>query len=152
MKIFIVEDELPALENLKMCVNNIGSNIEIAGAAGSVAQSLQWLKTNIVPDLILMDIQLSDGLSFHIFKEGEIKCPVIFTTAYDKYIIDAFEYNCIDYLLKPVDANRLSVALNKYKKLQQHFINNYASLVDYFQSTKKSKSRIIVKKGTEFLS
>ena len=152
MKIFIIEDEPPALENLKMCIKNIGNNIEIAGSAGSVAQSLNWLSSHATPDLILMDIQLSDGLSFHIFKEDNIKCPVIFITAYDKYMIEAFEYNCIDYLLKPVDPNRLTSALNKYKNLQQHFINNYSSIIDYLQTTKKNKSRIIVKKGTEFLS
>ena len=152
MKIFIIEDEPPALENLKMCIKNIGNNIEITGTAGSVAQSLNWLSNNSAPDLILMDIQLSDGLSFHIFKEDTIKCPVIFITAYDKYMIEAFEYNCIDYLLKPVHPNRLASALNKYKNLQQHFIHNYSSLFDYLQSSKKNKSRIIVKKGTEFLS
>jgi len=152
MKIFIIEDEPPALENLKMCIKNIGNNIEIAGSAGSVAQSLNWLSSHATPDLILMDIQLSDGLSFHIFKEDNIKCPVIFITAYDKYMIEAFEYNCIDYLLKPVDPNRLTSALNKYKNLQQHFINNYSSLFEYLQTAKKNKSRIIVKKGTEFLS
>jgi two-component system LytT family response regulator len=152
MKVFIAEDELPALENLKLCLNSVGSNIEIAGTAGSVMQSLQWLNTHPLPDLILMDIHLSDGLSFHIFKEGQVNCPIIFTTAYDKYMIEAFEYNCIDYLLKPVDANRLAAALNKYKNLQQHFINNYSSIIDYLQNSKKNKSRIIVKKGTEFLS
>jgi DNA-binding LytR/AlgR family response regulator len=152
MKIFIIEDELPALENLKMCVKDIGANIEIAGTAGSVAQSINWLSNHAMPDLILMDIQLSDGLSFHIFKEDNIKCPVIFITAYDKYMIDAFEYNCIDYLLKPVDVNRLAAALNKYKNLQHHFINNYSSVIEYLQTARKNKSRIIVKKGTEFLS
>lgn len=152
MKIFIIEDELPALENLKMCVKDIGANIEIAGTAGSVAQSINWLSNHAMPDLILMDIQLSDGLSFHIFKDDNIKCPVIFITAYDKYMIDAFEYNCIDYLLKPVDVNRLAAALNKYKNLQHHFINNYSSVIEYLQTARKNKSRIIVKKGTEFLS
>lgn len=152
MKIFIIEDEAPALENLKMCLYEIGNNIEIAGTAASIAQSLNWLRNNAMPDLILMDIQLSDGISFHIFKEGNIQCPVIFITAYDKYMIDAFEYNCIDYVLKPVDTNRLAQALHKYKNLQYHFINNYASIVDYLQTNKKNRSRIIVKKGTEFLS
>ncbi|MFT4152189.1 LytR/AlgR family response regulator transcription factor [Parafilimonas sp.] len=152
MKVFIAEDELPALENLKMCLNNIDNNIEVAGTAGSIAQSLNWLDNNAVPDLILMDIHLSDGLSFHVLKEDHVNCPVIFTTAYDRYMTEAFEYNCIDYLLKPVDAGRLSVALNKYKNLRQHFINNHAFIIDYLQNSKKSKSRIIVKKGTEFLS
>jgi DNA-binding LytR/AlgR family response regulator len=152
MKIFIIEDETPALENLKMCIADIGNNVEIVGTAGSVAQSLNWLRNNPMPDLILMDIQLSDGLSFHILKEDNVKCPVIFITAYDKYMLDAFEYNSIDYLLKPVEPNKLINALHKYQNLQQHFINNYSSIVEYLQSTKKSKSRIIVKKGTEFLS
>jgi DNA-binding LytR/AlgR family response regulator len=152
MKLFIIEDETPALEHLKMCIHDIGNNIEIAGTAASIAQSLHWLRNNAMPDLILMDIQLSDGLSFHIFKEDDIKCPVIFITAFDKYMIDAFEYNCIDYLLKPVDVSRLATALNKYKNLQHHFINNYASILEYLQASKKNKSRIIVKKGTEFLS
>jgi len=99
-----------------------------------------------------MDIQLSDGLSFHILKDNQVNCPVIFTTAYDKYLIDAFEYNCIDYLLKPIDQAKLASALHKYKNLQHHFINNYSSIIDYLQSSRKNKSRIIVKKGIEFLS
>lgn len=151
MKIFLIEDEIPALENLKMCLSGIENNIDIAGTASSVSQSLNWLHNNALPDLILMDIQLSDGLSFHILKDNHINCPVIFTTAYDKYMIDAFEYNCIDYLLKPIDCAKLAAALNKYKNLQHHFINNYSSIVDFLQS-RKNKSRIIVKKGIEFLS
>lgn len=152
MKIFIIEDETPALEHLKTCVAEIDSTIEIAGTATSVSQSLNWLRNNTTPDLILMDIQLQDGLCFHILKEGRIKCPVIFITAYDKYMVDAFEYNCIDYLLKPVEPNKLANALQKYKDLQRHFINNYTSIVEYLQPGKKNRSRIIVKKGTEFLS
>jgi two-component system LytT family response regulator len=152
MKIFLIEDEVPALENLKMCLSAIENNIDIAGTASSVSQSLNWLRNNKLPDLILMDIQLSDGLSFHILKDNQVNCPVIFTTAYDKYLIDAFEYNCIDYLLKPIDQAKLASALHKYKNLQHHFINNYSSIIDYLQSSRKNKSRIIVKKGIEFLS
>ena len=152
MKIFLIEDEVPALENLKMCLSGIEDNINIAGTASSVSQSLNWLRNNALPDLILMDIQLSDGLSFHILKDNQVNCPVIFTTAYDKYMIDAFEYNCIDYLLKPIDPVKLAGAIHKYKSLQHHFINNYSSIIDYLQSSRKNKSRIIVKKGIEFLS
>lgn len=152
MKLLLIEDEIPALENLKLCINSLDNTIEIAGTATSVSGSLSWLKNNMVPDLILMDIQLSDGLSFYILKDGEIKCPVIFITAFDKYILEAFEYNCIDYLLKPIECNKLANALNKYKSLKYHFINNYASIIDYLQYGKKNKSRIIVKKGSEFLS
>jgi DNA-binding LytR/AlgR family response regulator len=152
MKIFIIEDEMPALESLKMCIAGIEGSNEIAGTATSVADSLSWLRNNAVPNLILMDIQLSDGLSFHVLKEDKVKCPVIFITAYDKYMMEAFDYNCIDYLLKPVECVKLTNALNKYRNLKHHFINNYASIFEYLQASKKNKSRIIVKKGTEFLS
>jgi two-component system LytT family response regulator len=152
MKILIIEDEIPALENLKMCIAEADSGIEIIGSTRSVAESITWLRNNISPDLILMDIQLSDGLCFHIFNEHNIICPVIFTTAYDKYVIDAFEYNCIDYLLKPIDLKKLINTLRKYKSLQHHFLNNYSTIIEYLNAPKKGKSRMVVKKGTEFLS
>ncbi len=152
MKVFIVEDEAPALENLKMSIQSINNQIEIIGTATGVSQSIEWLSKNHEPDLILLDIQLSDGIAFHILKEGIVKCPVIFITAYDKYLVDAFEYNCIDYLLKPVERIKLANALNKYQNLQQHFITNYAAVFEYMQFNKKNKTRIIVKKGIEFLS
>jgi len=152
MKILIVEDEIPALENLKMCIAGADSSIQIAGATRSVAETIAWLRDNPSPDLLLMDIQLSDGLCFHIFKEQYVQCPVIFTTAYDKYMVDAFEHNCIDYLLKPIDLNKLTHTLHKYKTLQHYFVNNYSTILDYLNANKKNKSRIVVKKGTEFLS
>jgi DNA-binding LytR/AlgR family response regulator len=152
MKILIVEDEIPALENLKMCIADADASLTIAGTTRSVAETVTWLKNNSIPDLILMDIQLSDGLCFHIFDEYDVRCPVIFTTALDKYMVAAFEYNCIDYLLKPIDRDKLTSTLRKYKNLQNHFLNNHSSLLEYFNTSKKSKSRIVVKKGTEFLS
>ena len=152
MRVLIVEDEIPALENLKLCIADADSNIEIAGTTRSVAETIAWLKNNNTPDLILMDIQLSDGLCFYIFHEYDVRCPVIFTTAFDKYMVEAFEYNCIDYLLKPIDRDKLTNTLRKYKNLQHHFITNHSALLDYFNAPKKNKSRIVVKKGTEFLS
>jgi two-component system LytT family response regulator len=152
MRVLIVEDEIPALENLKLCIADADSNIEIAGTTRSVAETIAWLKNNSTPDLILMDIQLSDGLCFHIFHEYDVRCPVIFTTAFDKYMVEAFEHNCIDYLLKPIDRDKLTNTLRKYKNLQHHFITNHSALLDYFNAPKKNKSRIVVKKGTEFLS
>lgn len=150
MKVLIIEDEKPALDNLIQCIRSTDSNIEIAGTTSKVAESIHWLQRNPQPDLILMDIELSDGISFNIFNEYPVLCPVIFTTAYNKYLTEAFEYNSIDYLLKPIDLNKLSNTLRKYKNLQQHFINNYASLTNYLNNPKKPKPRIIVKKGTEF--
>lgn len=150
MKVLIIEDEKPALANLITCIRNTDSSIGIAGTTSRVAETVEWLQLNASPDLILMDIELSDGLSFNIFNEYPVQCPVIFTTAYNKYITQAFDYNSIDYLLKPIDLTKLSSTLKKYKNLQQHFISNYTPLLDYLNDKRKIKSRIVVKKGTEF--
>lgn len=150
MKVLIIEDEKPALDNLIDCIHNTDSSIEIAGCVSKVAESVRWLQSHPSPDIILMDIELSDGTAFNIFNEFSVMCPVIFTAAYNKYITQAFEYNSIDYLLKPIDLGKLSNTLRKYKNLKQHFTGNYSSLNDYLQNPRKTKSRIIVKKGTEF--
>src|SRR5581483_9161678 len=117
---------------------------------------VRWLSKNPQPDLILMDIQLSDGLSFNIFKACRITCPVIFTTAYDKYLTQAFEYSSIDYLLKPISQDKLKNAIRKYKALRNHFVgsqehnnNNHHSLPEFFNPERK-KSRILVRKGVDF--
>src|SRR5258708_19230038 len=97
-----------------------------------------------------MDIQLSDGLSFNIFKACKITCPVIFTTAYDKYLTQAFEYSSIDYLLKPISQDKLRNAIKKYKALQTHFVNNHSHAPESFGNHDKKRSRILVKKGMKF--
>jgi DNA-binding LytR/AlgR family response regulator len=150
MNVLIIEDEQPAIDSLINCIHATDSSIAIAGTTTGVTDTVQWLRHNPAPDVMLMDIELADGLSFNIFKEAAISCPVIFITAYNKYLMQAFEYNSIDYLLKPVDLVKLGNTLRKYKNLQHHFISNYSSLVDYLQDTRKNKTRIIVKKGTEF--
>ena len=150
MNVLIVEDELPATDSLINCIRATDNSITIAGTTTGVADTVDWLNRHHAPDMILMDIELADGLSFNIFKETVINCPVIFITAYNKYLMQAFDYNSIDYLLKPVDLNKLSSTLRKYKNLQHHFISHYTALIDYLQDTKKSKTRIVVKKGTEF--
>jgi DNA-binding LytR/AlgR family response regulator len=150
MRILIIEDEKPAVEHLIECLNNLDETIKIIASTGSVKESVAWLQENPMPDLILMDIQLSDGLSFNIFSNSKIECPVIFITAYDKYLSEAFEYNSIDYLLKPIDEVKLGAAIKKYKSLQNYFVNNYSSLFEYLNNQNKKKSRIIVRKGLEF--
>src|SRR5690242_9158206 len=107
MKVLIIEDEKPALENIINCLKNADEQIKIIGTLNSVQTSINWLNENPLPDLVFMDIQLSDGLSFNIFKQANITCPVIFTTAFDHYMTKALDYNSIDYLLKPIDCNRL---------------------------------------------
>lgn len=150
MKVLIVEDERPASENLVEELQAIDENIDVVAGCNSVDETVRWLSRNPQPDLILMDIQLSDGLSFNIFKACEVTCPVIFTTAYDKYLNQAFEYSSIDYLLKPISQDKLKNAIRKYKTLRSHFVNSQSSLPDYFNNHDRKRSRILVRKGVEF--
>lgn len=157
MKVLIVEDERPASENLVEELHAIDDNINVVAGCNSVDETVRWLNKNPQPDLILMDIQLSDGLSFNIFKACEITCPVIFTTAYDKYLSQAFEYSSIDYLLKPISQDKLKNAIRKYRNLQSHFAghtishtatNGHNTNGHHANNTKRS--RILVRKGVEF--
>src|ERR1700733_15123077 len=150
MKVLIVEDERPASENLVEELQAIDENIDVVAGCNSIDETVRWLSRNPQPDLILMDIQLSDGLSFNIFKACEVTCPVIFTTAYDKYLNQAFEYSSIDYLLKPISQDKLKSAIKKYKTLRSHFVNSQSSLPDYFNNHDRKRSRILVRKGVEF--
>jgi len=125
MKILIVEDETAAYENLVEIISGIDPSIQIAGNTESIRQTIGWLKTNQMPDLILMDIHLSDGIAFSIFNNITIETPVIFTTAYDEYAIEAFKVNSIDYLLKPIKAEEMERALVKFRKLTRPDILQY---------------------------
>lgn len=117
MKILIIEDESATARRLQKLLLEIDADIQVLAILESIAQTVNWLSSNAEPDLIFMDINLSDGLSFGIFDEIELNCPVIFTTAYDQYAIQAFKVNSIDYLLKPVNKESLALSLNKYHKL-----------------------------------
>jgi DNA-binding LytR/AlgR family response regulator len=156
MKVLIVEDERPASENLVEELQAIDDNIDVVAGCNSVDETVRWLNKNPQPDLILMDIQLSDGLSFNIFKACEVTCPVIFTTAYDKYLTQAFEYSSIDYLLKPISQDKLKNAIKKYKTLRNHFVNNQDHFTngqiaaEYSPGHDRVRSRILVRKGVEF--
>ncbi|CAN5828545.1 LytTR family DNA-binding domain-containing protein [soil metagenome] len=119
LKVLIIEDEDPSAKRLAKMIVEIEAAVEIAATIVSVSSSVKWLKENPVPDLIFSDIQLSDGISFEIFKAVDIACPVIFITAFDQYAIDAFKVNSIDYLLKPVKKNELEQAILKFKKIKQ---------------------------------
>jgi len=164
MKVLIVEDEKPASENLIEELQAIDDKIDVVAGCYSVDETVRWLNRNPQPDLILMDIQLSDGLSFNIFKACEVTCPVIFTTAYDKYLTQAFEYSSIDYLLKPISQDKLRGAIRKYKSLRNYFVsahehpNGHNLNGSHFNSAPgelnhngdRVKSRILVRKGVEF--
>ena len=161
MKVLIVEDERPAFENMVEELHAIDETINVMAGCNSVDECVQWLNQHPQPDLILMDIQLSDGLSFNIFKACKITCPVIFTTAYDKYLTQAFEYSSIDYLLKPISQDKLKNAIRKYKTLRNHFMGNQEHTNGFHNGNghlagehssypDRVRSRILVRKGVEF--
>ena len=118
MKILLIEAEEPAALRLQKMLLEIEAGASVSDNIVSIASAVKWFKENQMPDLIISDIQLSDGLSFEIFKAVEILCPVIFTTAYDQYAIEAFRVNSIDYLLKPIKKDELSGAIAKFKKMK----------------------------------
>lgn len=117
MKILIIEDEEPAAKRLEKLLHEIEPGVEVVQHIVSVSSAIEWLGNNDCPELIFSDIQLSDGLSFEIFKNINISCPVIFTTAYDQYAIEAFKVNSIDYLLKPIKKEELKASIEKFRKL-----------------------------------
>jgi two-component system, LytTR family, response regulator len=117
MKVLIIEDEPLVARDIQKLLLGLDNTFRICGILSSVEEARGWFNGHETPDLILSDIQLSDGISFEIFETMHIPCPIIFTTAYDGYAIRAFKLNSIDYLLKPIDADELSAAVRKYKSL-----------------------------------
>ena len=152
MNIIIIEDEKPAARLLQRKVEKLG--LEVHKLLHSVEEALEWFQNNTHPDLIFLDIQLSDGLSFEIFEQIDIKSAVIFTTAFDEYALRAFKLNSIDYLLKPIDEDELEVAINKFKSQVQ---KNTVSNLDFDMikkmilgnETKEFKKRFSVKIGQQ---
>ncbi|MBT8252971.1 MAG: response regulator, partial [Bacteroidia bacterium] len=114
MRTIIIEDEKPSARRLQRMLDAL--HVEVETMLHSVEEALEWFQLNEQPDLIFLDIQLSDGLSFEIFETIEISSAVIFTTAYDAYALQAFKLNSIDYLLKPIDTEELKSAVNKFKQ------------------------------------
>jgi two-component system LytT family response regulator len=117
MKILLIEDENAAIRRLEKLLLEVAPDAEVMGRLDSVEAAIDWFHHNPAPDLILLDIHLADGASFEIFEHVEIKSPIIFTTAYDEYALQAFKVNTVDYLLKPIKINELSAAINKYKQV-----------------------------------
>ena len=148
MNCLIIEDEKEAAIKLTGLIKKYDQNIEIVETIQSVKNAVIWLNNNETPDLIFMDIQLADGLSFEIFEQTIVKVPVIFTTAYDEYALKAFKVNSIDYLLKPIDQSELNQAIDKFKENNtpkeipaQVFDNILHTL------TKKYKNKFVIKVG-----
>lgn len=115
MKVVIIEDEIVAAQTLSRLITDVRSDMEIVATLQTVEDSVEWFQSNPMPELVFMDIHLADGSSFEIFKHVELKCSIIFTTAYNEYALEAFEVNSIDYLLKPINKKRLVQALDKFE-------------------------------------
>ena len=144
MRVLIVEDETTAFENLSQMLSVADPTLEIVGNTEGVQQTVRWLGNNPKPDLIFMDIHLSDGSAFSIFEMMEVEIPIIFTTAYDQYAIDAFRVNSIDYLLKPVKQERLESALAKLRKLSKSDLTLYIEQMTKLRPAKKYSEKILM--------
>lgn len=157
MKVLIVEDEPFAQQELKRLLKAVRSEAVILDCIDSVEDTLQWLNTHPLPELIFLDIQLSDGLSFEIFRQKNILCPVIFTTAFDEYAIQAFKVNSIDYLLKPVKQADLEAALSKFDQVREMYSSGKQppfdlSLLEHLLSParREFKARFVARIGDQF--
>jgi DNA-binding LytR/AlgR family response regulator len=157
MNILIIEDEKLAARRLISLINETEKDANIITTIDSVEKAITWFKNNDPPDLIFLDIQLSDGLCFNIFKEVDVHSPVIFTTAYDEYALKAFELNSVDYLLKPIKSEKLQQSIEKYKNLKSTFSSSQLNfdaqkLIETIQDSKKEyTSRFLVNKGNSLL-
>ncbi|MEO1436106.1 MAG: LytTR family DNA-binding domain-containing protein [Bacteroidota bacterium] len=155
MKVLIIEDEKPAARRLERMILDCDPTIEIMDKIDSVEAAVNWLATFPDPDLLFLDIQLADGISFDIFSQAEVKAPVIFTTAYDQYTLQAFKVNSVDYLLKPIDPRELCAALDKFKQLRsgQGSVQQLQAIQAMMESMRPQefKSRFMVKLGQQLV-
>jgi two-component system, LytTR family, response regulator LytT len=147
MNVLIVEDESLAADKLKQMLMEIDPSIQVLAKTGSITESARWLMEH-TPDLIFLDIQLSDGISFSIFEQVAVNTPVIFTTAYDQYAIKAFQLNSIAYLLKPIRQRDLAESLRKYHTLKSAFSIDFESLLATIQGREPEyKKRFLIQIG-----
>ncbi|MBN1924276.1 MAG: response regulator transcription factor [Prolixibacteraceae bacterium] len=153
MNVLIVENEKPAAEGLSRLLKRIDPAIEIVGMTDSVESTINWIQSNPEPDLIFMDIQLDDGLCFELFETIKIEIPVIFTTAYDEYMLSAFKVNTVDYLLKPIGERLLRSAIEKFKTIHYNKSIKTDILKQLFNELNKGyKNRFLVKVGEHYKS
>jgi two-component system LytT family response regulator len=140
MKAVIVEDEVVAAQNLQRLIAQVNSSIEVVAVLKSIEESVEWFSVNPAPDLVFMDIHLSDGSSFSIFEKVKIHAPIIFTTAYDEYALKAFEVNSIDYLLKPINLQHLERPVEKFSRLSGAKINHEDVIANMLSMFRKEKT------------
>src|SRR5215831_4666608 len=162
MKILIVEDEELAVKKLQKTLAGVEPGAEVVAVTDSILSTVNWLEENPAPDLILMDIELSDGQSFEIFNQATIKSPVIFTTSYDEYALKAFKVNSVDYLLKPIQKEDLEAALTKLKNMKELYksdeakpdvsIDNLVKELQQKLQPKEFRKRFLVKHAQKLVS
>ncbi|HPF52776.1 MAG TPA: LytTR family DNA-binding domain-containing protein [Draconibacterium sp.] len=153
MKVVIIEDERLAAEKLEDLLVKVEPGIEVLKLLESVEESVNWFTQHSAPDLVFMDIQLEDGISFEIFESVKIQSPIIFTTAFDQYAIRAFKVNSVDYLLKPIVKEDLARAISKFNQLHQgeaELEAKVAKVIEQFSS--RYKSRFLIRIGVRFQS
>jgi len=153
MKLLIIEDEFHAVKYLSGIIKKVIPEAEIVDAIDSVSDAVEWFKNQPAPDLVFMDIQLADGLSFSIFEKVTVPAPVIFTTAFDQYTLQAFKTNSVDYLLKPVDEEELEKSIEKYKSIYKNNESNpnesLIAVLTNLQQQKNYRQRFLVKQGKD---
>ncbi|QNM96578.1 LytR/AlgR family response regulator transcription factor [Chitinimonas koreensis] len=155
MRLFIAEDEPPARERLVETIGRVAPEARVVGWAASVGETAAWLGCHDAPDLLLLDIQLADGLSLELFRDGGPACPAIFTTAYDEFVLEALRGNAIDYLLKPIGDAALAAAFAKYARLRRHFSADFGRLLASLgggASASRHRQRLVVRKGSDFVT
>ncbi|MEZ4960394.1 MAG: LytTR family DNA-binding domain-containing protein [Saprospiraceae bacterium] len=162
MQVLIVEDEPLAVKKLTRLLSEVAFDVKVAGTAGSIRATVEWLEANPAPDLIFLDIELSDGQSFEIFQRTKVKSPIIFVTSYDEFALQAFKVNSVDYLLKPVQREDLEAAINKFRELKHQYardvnpisanIENLLMSLTGGAATKEYRSRFLVKHLQKFVS
>lgn len=153
MNILIIEDEPRAANQLQKMLRECGFNYNLLDIIDTVKDAIAWFKSNTLPDLVFIDIQLADGLSFEIFQNINVEAPLIFTTAFDQYAIQAFKVNSVDYLLKPIQKEDLFAALEKFKKSNKKQSFN-PQILDQLLSSMQSpniREGILVKDGSGFI-
>lgn len=150
IKIVMLEDEEPAARRLQKLIRETEADAEVVAVLDSIGATKEWLQQNPQPDLMLVDIHLADGISLELFKQVQVQCPLIFTTAYDEYALQAFKLNSVDYLLKPVKKEELHNALEKFKKQkakEQPPVDISKLLESMQQSAANYRDRFIIRYG-----
>ncbi|MBG9378244.1 response regulator transcription factor [Panacibacter sp. DH6] len=153
MRVLIIEDEVVAAQRLQLLLKEYDEQVDVIGCLDSVEDAITWFQQNQHPDLLLLDIQLADGFSFDILKRTTYKNPVIFTTAFNDYALQAFEYLSVDYLLKPVSFSSLKRGLDKYKMISANNTTNYEPLINALKQfpLTQYKERFLARVGQKLI-